>query len=386
MLDSSPPLKHNCPPSSGSTGDAPLIEGSNGIANGGASSSCALEDDEDEEDDPDEDADIPETSGPARPSSTSTTSTPVKENLAGRTKRSHSELIGDEAGTNDDEETYYPRKKPSRRLSTTDHGLLAYDLSGYTDDETMDNELALALEDDDEDELIDDDYDDHDMEHEEEEAIIRELEMDAGSVGADPDEDEEEEGDETIRAFDNFSELSADFDLGTIQLPEDPLGDPLEDLDGELFSTQWNDPHRFDDINGSYLDFAHFASDTDNDLFTADPTPQLTPHDTPRGSISLTAEQLKNLPDVFSAEETDQDEESGHDIDLTPYLEKGAAALRHFVNHEGKGRWSDETDDDADLVKYFFSSEEYDSNETDESDIDDDMCTTSFNLCVCAHC
>lgn len=369
MLDNSPPLKHNGPPASGSNGEEPMMEGSSqATGNGGASPSSTLGDDEDDDDDADDDADKPAASSPAMLSSTTTT--PTKENLAGRTKRNRNELGDDEATQNEDE-LDYPRKRTSRRLSTTDHGMLAYDLSGLTDDDAMDNAFALALED--EDELVDDDDEDdedHDIENEEEEAIIRELEMDAESLGADP----EDEGDETIRAFDNFSELSADFDLGAIRVP----GDPLEDLDSELFNVQWNDPHRFDDIDNSYLDFPVFASDTDNDLFTADPTPTQTPHDTPRGSISLTQEERNNFPDVFSTE----DEESGQEIDLTPFFEKGAA-IKHFVSTEGKGRWGDETEDEAELVKYFFSSDEGGDNEAeDDSDIDDDMCRTNLNLCV----
>jgi hypothetical protein len=145
----------------------------------------------------------------------------------------------------------------------------------------------------------------------------------------------------------------------------------FDDLDGEIFDTMCNDPHRFDDLQTqSALDWNPFTTESGDDLFSVHPTPRVSPDSTPRASVSELGQASRSHRGSFTSEDDQDDDTSEDEIpNLSPFFEIGTAALKHLVSTEGKGGWSDETDDDADLLKYFFSSAEDDSVE--ESDQDD---------------
>ncbi|KAI5854161.1 hypothetical protein BZA05DRAFT_443685 [Tricharina praecox] len=252
----------------------------------------------------------------------------------------------------DDDEPEFPRKKIPKLIAATTEGILTYTepISKDDDDKT---EGGYDIDDLEDDEITCED-DDGNITDEEEAAIVREFETDE----------------------DLLKEIGL-LDANTLA-PIDPelLGDPFDnalfdDLDGEIFDAMCNDPHRFDDLQGQVaFDWNSFTNPSD-DLFSVHPTPVVTPNATPRASISEPRGGSFNSDDNESSEDEVQN--------LSPFFEMNNAAIKHLVSAGGKGGWSDGTDeDDADLLKYFFSSadEETDVDSDDSLTEDDDGDTT----------
>ncbi|PWW76095.1 hypothetical protein C7212DRAFT_344566 [Tuber magnatum] len=194
------------------------------------------------------------------------------------------------------------------------------------------------------------DASDEDIESEEENAIVRELD----------------------NAIQPFAQVKASPFLPSGIAPETVnglglgSGDEFDDLNDEVFISQWNDPGFFPDVpcdpaNGYYL----FDG---GDAFSANPTPgstpAVTPDNTPRGSFSATAPSIPVSPSGRggSTSPTVRSQEGSSDEDevptLNPFFEKKDPAVKHLVSTQGPGGWADETDDDLDIPwKHFFSSD-----------------------------
>jgi hypothetical protein len=299
----------------------------------------------DDDDDDDDDGDKPAVKCPADMNSKSEIKDFDQHISAGLTKRTFEEAELEDVTAQDEDEPDYPRKKLAKHISATTQGILTYS-------------EPLSLEDyktdDDNDEMAGYDYDEN-ITDEEEAAIIHEFNDDADELGDVQDVD---------------TDMLALVDLET----GDMNHGIFDDLDSELFDAMCNDPHRFDDIRQhAALDWNPFTAESDNDLFTDHPTPAVTPESTPRPSHSVPIQPLESL----SSE--DEDDEEDDAADLNPFFEADTAAIKHLVSTTGKGGWSDETDDDADLLKYFFSSCENTSEEAeDDSDIESGKDFISF--------
>ena len=259
----------------------------------------------------------------------------------------------------DDDEPEFPRKKIPKLIATTTEGILAYkEPISMNDDKTnegndkTDEENDKTDEGNDGDDLEDDEItcdDDGNITDEEEAAIVREFETDE----------------------DLLKEIGL-LDANTVApIDPDPLDDPFnsalfDDLDGEIFDAMCNDPHRFDDLQGQApFDLNSFTNSGD-DLFSVHPTPAVTPEATPRASISEPCGRSLNSDDNESLDDRAQN--------LSPFFEMNNAAIKHLASTEGKGGWSDGTDaDDADLLKYFFSSADDEETDVAGSDGDDSL-------------
>jgi hypothetical protein len=234
-----------------------------------------------------------------------------------------------------EEEPDYPRKMTVKKISTTTQGILAY---SFIDDDRADDDYAI----------LDDDDEDENITEEEEAAIIDEFEG-----------DHDEPMD--VKQPDTGNVESTAQDAGTAPFDNEAL---FDDLDGEIFDAMCNEPHRFDDLRDqSAFDWNPFtAAESDNDLFSVNPTPIVTPR------TSFSAPGQRTQQESITSDDEDHDASEDEVPDLSPFFEMGNAALRHLVSTEGKGGWSDETDDDADLLKYFFSSAEDSGEESDRGD------------------
>jgi len=192
--------------------------------------------------------------------------------------------------------------------------------------------------------------DDEDIEGEEEDAIVRELEdgiPPSTLVKASP-----------FLTSGVAPEIINGLNLGS--------GDEFEDLNDEMFISQWNDPSFFPDIPcDPTSDYYLF---NDGDIFSVNPapdsTPAITPNNTPRGSFSATAPSIPASPSGggdFPSSTTGSDEGSSDEDEvptLNPFFEKKDPAVKHLVSIQGHGGWADDTDDDVDVPwKHFFSSD-----------------------------
>jgi len=192
--------------------------------------------------------------------------------------------------------------------------------------------------------------DDEDIEGEEEDAIVRELE--SGIPPSTP-----------IKASPFFPsgvapEIINGLDLGS--------GDEFEDLNEEVFISQWNDPSFFPDIPCDPMSDCYLFND--ENIFSVDPTPDstpaITPDNTPRGSLSATAQSISASPSGrggFHSSTAGSDEGSSDEDEvptLNPFFEKGDPAVKHLVSIQGHGGWADDTDDDVDVPwKHYLSSD-----------------------------
>ena len=238
-----------------------------------------------------------------------------------------------------EEEPDYPRKMTVKKISTTTQGILAY---SFIDDDRVDDGYAIIDDDDD-----DDDGEDENITDEEEAAIIDEFEGDH----------DEPMG---VKQPNTGNVDPTAQDPGTAPFDNEAL---FDDLDGEIFDAMCNEPHRFDDLRDqSAFGWNPFTAESDNDLFSVNPTPVVTP----RTSFSVPGQRTQQ--ESITSDDEHHGASEDEVPDLSPFFEMGNAALRHLVSTEGKGGWSDETDDDADLLKYFFSSAEDSGSEFDGED------------------
>ena len=140
--------------------------------------------------------------------------------------------------------------------------------------------------------------------------------------------------------------------------------DELEDLDDEMFISQWNDPSFFPDIPCDPMSDCYLF---DGGVFSLDPTPNstpaVTPDNAPRGSFSTTTPSIPASPggvDGFHSSTAGSDEGSSDEDEvptLNPFFEKNDPAVKHLVSIQGCGAWADDTDDDVDIPwGHFFSS------------------------------
>ena len=192
--------------------------------------------------------------------------------------------------------------------------------------------------------------DDEDIEGEEEDAIVRELEN-----GVPPSTPIKES---PFPLSGVAPETIDGFNLG--------IGDVFEDLNDEMFISQWNDPSFFPDIPCDPMSDCYLFNE---DIFSVNPTPNstpaITPDNTPWGSFSATAPyipaSLSGMGGFHSstagsdAGSSDEDEAPT----LNPFFEKKDPAVKHLVSIQGRGGWADDTDDDVDVPwGHFFSSDE----------------------------
>ncbi|KAI5813240.1 hypothetical protein BZA77DRAFT_252002 [Pyronema omphalodes] len=172
------------------------------------------------------------------------------------------------------------------------------------------------------------------------------------------------------------------FDNNGEPIQADPFNNLFDDLDGEIFDAMHRDPERFNDIPAqSNFDWSSFGLSNDADLFSVHPTPIATPDATPRASISAASGYT-----AASASGNETSSSEDEEIGLSPFFEKGGAALKNLVSTE-RGNWTDGTDDEAELVKFFFSSADETSSSgesgdetNDETDDDDDITDVEDNL------
>jgi hypothetical protein len=360
-------LTDNTPRESAHTGNG---KGPANAANEGPTDGTSSAGDDDESDESDEDSDKTDVTCPPRAPSSMSDS---QSSAVGPQKRTFDEaglgkefmidgLNFDIPSVQDDDDVEFPRKKIKKRISATTQGILA-----YNDEKTEDER-------EDEDEGLTGDDDDGNITDFEEKAILREFEND----------------EELLR------------EIGIIDAPiaaapldgsaEIDLFDPalLQDLDNEIFDAMCNNPHQFDDLpglQGSPFDWNPFSTESDGDLFSAHPTPGVSPDATPRASIS----EQGGLQSSASSPsgDGDSDETSEDEVaNLSPFFEMND--VKHMVSSEGKGAWGDGTDDDeADLVKYFFSSSSAESDSGDASDdeeTDDESQSTTHLTDYAMHC
>ncbi|RPA92653.1 hypothetical protein L873DRAFT_1831049 [Choiromyces venosus 120613-1] len=348
-----------------------------------SSDSSSSQDDEETDDDEDaDDADEPAVNRPVRvtgedatsmklfPDDQSTVQNGGQESIvangdhrAGRGSKKRSFDADIDELTENGPEQNHPNKKVAFDIAKTDD-LLEFsdalfgpisddisDIGSFTDGDfglIEDDEGGVLIDIDEEEDI--DAGDDEDIEGEEEDAIFRELENGIPSstpVKASP-----------FLPSDITPEILNGLDLGNVE--------EFEDLNDEMFISQWNDPTFFPDIPcdpvGDYYLF------NDGDIFSANPTPDstpaITPDNTPRGSFSATAPSMPisptargNLPSPTAG----SDEESSDEDEvptLNPFFEKKDPAVKHLVSIQGRGGWADDTDDDVDVPwKHFFSSD-----------------------------
>ncbi|TGZ84417.1 hypothetical protein EX30DRAFT_106875 [Ascodesmis nigricans] len=268
-----------------------------------ASSSSETDDDEGEDED--------EEPAASRPAGSKIASNMKNGIPAGQKKRTFDDT---EIGSGHDDEPDYPRKKLSQGMNITQP--------------TTDHLTPTETEDDD-----DVDFDD---------------------VAADEDDEDIEE--EEVRAIIEEMEQHEDEFLG-FRASTPPQYEFAEDLDSEIFNAQWD---------GELAPLPYFDSDlyTDNDLFSVQHTPVVTPLATPRGSVSTKWDPMPI--DSFT-----ENESSEEDIfDISSLFDHTIGNNKHLVssyNNTNAGM-TDTDSDDAELVKYFFSSDS--GNETDGEDTD----------------
>ncbi|KAF8253073.1 hypothetical protein K440DRAFT_657605 [Wilcoxina mikolae CBS 423.85] len=360
------------PTKQGGMGKSLLNGGTEGQCNDQSSAESGQDDEDDDDDDDDEDdGEKPAVASPARAESNMPEVQTMNSDqclLAGpNKKRTYDDAnLGDEppvdvSSVRDDEEPDYPRKKIPRHISATTQGILAYSEPRFMHDDQTDDKIEA--DDDDAYEMIGDD-DDGNITEEEEAAILHEFETDEDIL-------------REIGLLEPSTTTPAELD-GMADIFDNGL---FDDLDGEIFDAMCNDPHRFDDLQTqSALDWNPFTAESGDDLFSVHPTPRASPDSTPRASVSEPEQAPRSHRGSFTSED-DQDGDTSEDEmpNLSPFFEMGTAALKHLVSTEGKGGWSDETDDDADLLKYFFSSAEDDSAEESGSNDDEDDEDTQYD-------
>jgi hypothetical protein len=348
-------LADNTPRESAHTGNGkgPVNGANEGLTDGTSSAG-----DDDESDESDEDSDKTDVTCPPRAPSSMSDS---QSSAVGPQKRTFDEaglgkefmidgLNFDIPSVQDDDAVEFPRKKIKKRISATTQGILAYN-DEKTEDEGEDEDAGFTCDDDDDGNITDF----------EEQALLREFEND----------------EELLREIGIIDVPNAAAFLdGSVEMD---IFDPalLQDLDAEIFDAMCNDPHQFDDLQnlpdlrGSPFDWNPFSTESDGDLFSAHPTPGVSPDATPRASIS----EQGGLQSSASSPsgDGDSDETSEDEVaNLSPFFEMNDATLKHIVRTEGKGAWGDGTDEeDVDLVKYFFSSSSAESDSGDASDNED---------------
>jgi len=344
----------------GGNGKGPADAGSDGSVDGQSSAESGQDDDDDDEQDGE--TDKPAVMCPAgvspvpRARKSSSAAGPIKRTFddAGLGEFLPEGLAFEFPSAQDDDEPEFPRKKIPKLIAATTEGILTYKEPAQTDDDNR-TEEECDLDDLEDDELTCDD-DDGNITDEEEAAIVREFEADEDLL-------------QEIGLLD--ASTAAPVDPALLDSFNNAL---FDDLDGEIFEAMCNDPHRFDDLQGqAAFDWNSFTNPSD-DLFSVHPTPVATPNATPRASVSEPCGGSFGSDDNESSEDEVQD--------LSPFFEMSNAAIKHLVSTEGRGGWSEGTDDDdADLLKYFFSSAE----ETDVAGSDSDD-SPSRSHCVCSQC
>lgn len=208
-----------------------------------------------------------------------------------------------------------PRKKISREIPIEKKMLVCEALETTDDDRALGDNHVL-LEDD---EGTADDEDDV-YEVEEEMAIRRDFELKMGSDAA-------------------FQDTSADF----FAAPS------MEDLDSEIFESQWKDPHRFDDIADFVgLKYDAFLFDVNRDILPAAPGP----------TVCAESESASETTAILSQASVTDEDDPDNNVDL--FFKPTESSLKRIVSIH-KGGLSDETDDDA---HYFFSSASSSPEET----------------------
>ncbi|KAG0636645.1 hypothetical protein HOY80DRAFT_1053786 [Tuber brumale] len=348
-----------------------------------SSDSSGSQDDEETDDDEDaDDADEPAVNRPVRVTGEDTTGMKLfpgdrstvenggqdsaaanGDHRAGQGSRKRSLAADIDELTENGPDQNHPSKKVAFDIAKTDDILEPSDsLFGPIGDDTGDIALFTdrdfgSIEDDEGGVLIDteedediDAGDDEDIEGEEEDAIVRELENGIPPltpIKASP-----------LLPGGAAPEIINGLDLGS--------GDEFEDLNDEMFISQWHHPSFFPDIpcdptNDYYLF-------NDGDIFSVNPTPDstpaVTPNNTPRGSLSATAPSIPVSPSgrgdfpsptAGSGEESEDEDEVPT---LNPFFEKKDPAVKHLVSTQGRGGWADGIDDDVDIPwKHFFSSD-----------------------------
>lgn len=248
----------------------------------------------------------------------------------------------------------YPRKKVARFTSNDDSlmgfpaavpDLVGHDICGGSNKEAG-AYLGLEGEEDEEDEEI---------EKEEEAAITQELEDDTEPETPAPVSNKD--------ALDIFRHL--DF----------TSGDELEDLNDEVFTTQWNDPGFFTDIPCDPMgEFSMFHGD---DPFSANPGRASTPDNIPQASFPADpppsapvspGERRASSSSTLSSEFGEDDDIS----DVSPSLGRKDALPKHLVDTLGRGGQTDrKSGGDDPFWESFFSSEESGEESDDEDGTDE---------------
>lgn len=297
-----------------------------------------------EEDDGDSDDDEPDVLGPA--GLTQDTDTTITAGSSSSKKRAFDDadltLTLDDFCTAGDD-TDFPRKRISLDMSES----LMPSCNASTVGDTEDDYAGLDLLDDDGmDGLL---GDEEELENEEVAAIIQEI---------------EQQDKDSPNSFLLDSEDMAQFELA-------------EDLNSELFSAEWE---------SSNLLFNHITSDNDIDLFNVHlTTAESTPAATPKGSDFSSA-----FPPATPLDScTDNNDISSEDdiFDFNALFDRPSKQIAAYASNMASLSDIDIDSDDAELAKYFFSSEDS-GNETDREDDSDDgmsMCFPFYFFSTSAH-
>lgn len=296
---------------------------------------------ESEEDDGDSDDDEPDVLGPT--GLTQDTDTTITSESSSSKKRAFDDAdltltLDDFCNGNDDAD--FPRKRISLDMSPS----LMPSCNASTVGDTEDDYAGLDLLDDDGmDGLL---GDEEELENEEVAAIIQEI---------------EQQDKDSPNSFLLDSEDLAQFELA-------------EDLNSELFSAEWE---------SSNLLFNHITSDNDIDLFnvhltTAESTPAATPKDSDFSSAFPPATPLDSCTD-------NNDISSEDDIfDFNALFDRPSKQIAAYASNMASLSDIDIDSDDAELAKYFFSSEDS-GNETDREDDSDDGMSMCFSFLFSQH-
>ncbi|KAL7275368.1 hypothetical protein RUND412_001690 [Rhizina undulata] len=272
-------------------------------------------------------------------------------------------LFFDGLENKDEDEPDYPRKKLARSLSQS-NGLLTYGSSRPTLSATSD-----ILDDDEYEQAIIDDDEEDDIEDEEEEAIIRDIE-ESGDFSTPSTPAQTSENNSSMPYFD-------DIDFNLIE------GQVFDDLDNEAFLAEWNNPAQFADINLAFpTDFDPFADLAGEDLFSVNPSPAYTPVDTPnvtpRGSFSATADipgsptpRARRASVISQSSNADEDESEDEDVAEIRLFQNTTPVAKHITGTQSSAnKWANDTDEDHEVWKHFFSSGEEETSEEDECEAD----------------
>lgn len=289
------------------------------------------EEEEGEEEEGDSDDDEPDVLGPAE--LTQDTDTTITAGSSKKRTFDDADLTLTLDGfCNGGDDTDFPRKRISLDMSPS----LMPSCNASTVGDTEDDYAGLDLLDDDDgtDALL---GDEEELENEEVAAIIQEI---------------EQQDKDSPHSFLLDSEDLAQFELA-------------EDLNSELFSAEWESADLLFNDNDIDLFNVH--------LTTAESTPAATPKGSDFSSAFPPATPLDSCTD-------NNDASSDEDIfDFNALFDRPNKQIAAYATNMASLSDIDIDSDDAELVKYFFSSEDS-GNETDREDDSDDGMSMCFSF------